>query len=163
SVAGLPTVATLNAGTHNADGSWTLTPAMLSGLQLTLPSSVITSFNFTVTATSHEPSNGSTASTSQTDSVTVTLVASQTVPGQNIAGTSGNDSLVGTSGADTIDGKTGNDSMAGGVGNDLYYADNSGDRVIELAGQGTDTVYAADTHYLEDNVENMVITGTWSG
>ena len=162
-VAGLPAGATLSAGTHNADGSWTLTPAMLAGLQLTLPSSVTNSFNFNVTATSHEVSNGSTASVSQTDNVTVTLAVNQTVPGQNIVGTAGADSLVGTSGADTIDGKAGVDTMAGGAGNDTYYADGSGDKITELAGQGTDTVYTADTHNLEDNVENLIITGTWSG
>jgi hypothetical protein len=31
----VPSGATLSAGTHNADGSWTLTPAQLSGLTLT--------------------------------------------------------------------------------------------------------------------------------
>src|SRR5215813_11950086 len=85
------------------------------------------------------------------------------VLGQNIVGTSGNDSLVGTTGADTIDGKAGADTMAGGAGNDAYYVDGSGDRIVESAGQGTDTVYAADTHTLGANVENMVITGTWAG
>ena len=34
-ITGVPAGATLSAGIHNADGSWTLTPAQLSGLTLT--------------------------------------------------------------------------------------------------------------------------------
>ena len=36
-IAGVPSTATLSAGTRNADGSWTLTAAQLSGLSLTTP------------------------------------------------------------------------------------------------------------------------------
>ncbi|MFX4351286.1 Ig-like domain-containing protein, partial [Acinetobacter baumannii] len=36
-IAGVPAGALLSAGTRNADGSWTLTPAQLNGLTLTPP------------------------------------------------------------------------------------------------------------------------------
>ncbi|WP_199231078.1 hypothetical protein, partial [Azospirillum sp. TSO5] len=49
-IAGVPTGATLSAGTHNADGTWTLTPAQLTGLTITPPSNSDVDFDLTVTA-----------------------------------------------------------------------------------------------------------------
>ena len=46
-----------------------------------------------------------------------------------------------------------------GLGNDSYVVDNAGDLVFESAGQGTDSVSASISHYLYDNVENLVLTG----
>ena len=50
--------------------------------------------------------------------------------------------------------------MAGGLGNDSYFVDSGLDQVIELAGGGTDIVNSSITHDLEDEVENMILTGT---
>ena len=61
---------------------------------------------------------------------------------------------------DILDGGAGADTMSGGYGNDIYYVDNAGDVVIEIAGRGTDTVYASASYTLGANVENMVLTGT---
>ena len=69
-ITGVPSDATLSAGTKNIDGSWTLTPAQLSGLNLT--AGEVTPATLTVTATNTE---GATASTSQNISLTVTPVA----------------------------------------------------------------------------------------
>ena len=69
-ITGVPSDATLSAGTKNIDGSWTLTPAQLSGLNLT--AGEVTPATLTVTATDTE---GATASTSQNISLTVTPVA----------------------------------------------------------------------------------------
>jgi Ca2+-binding RTX toxin-like protein len=72
----------------------------------------------------------------------------------------GNDVLTGLGGDDTLDGGAGTDSMVGGLGNDLYFVDNAGDSVVELAGEGTDTVSASINYTLGDNVENLILTGS---
>ena len=68
--------------------------------------------------------------------------------------------LTGNSGANTLDGGAGGDIMIGGLGNDSYFVDNGLDQVIEAAGGGTDTVNASLSHDLEDEVENLILTGT---
>ncbi|MDP2144300.1 MAG: VCBS domain-containing protein, partial [Gallionella sp.] len=69
-------------------------------------------------------------------------------------------SITGNSGANIIDGGAGADTMAGGAGNDTYIVDNSADAVIELAGAGTDSVFASADYTLSANVENLTLTGT---
>ena len=59
-------------------------------------------------------------------------------------GGAGNDTLVGGAGNDDLDGETGDDVMEGGVGNDTYIYDALGDKVVELAGQGTDQILPLD-------------------
>ena len=44
-------------------------------------------------------------------------------------------------GNDRIDGGLGADVMTGGTGGDLNFVDEAGDRVLEMPGEGTDTVY----------------------
>lgn len=68
-IAGVPTNASLSAGTDLGNGVWQLTPAQLAGLSLT--SLTESNFNLTVTATSTELSNSDTASTVANLSVTV--------------------------------------------------------------------------------------------
>ncbi|HEX8191828.1 MAG TPA: M10 family metallopeptidase C-terminal domain-containing protein [Allosphingosinicella sp.] len=69
-------------------------------------------------------------------------------------------SITGNDLANVIDGGAGADTMAGGLGNDFYIVDESGDVVIELAGQGTDTVSTGlATYTLSANVENLIMTG----
>jgi Ca2+-binding RTX toxin-like protein len=80
-----------------------------------------------------------------------------------IYGLGGDDTLNGGGGNDTLDGGTGADTMSGGTGNDIYIVDDSGDSVIEAAGQGNDeirTILAAYT--LGANVEKLRFTGTGS-
>ena len=72
-----------------------------------------------------------------------------------IAGNSGDNVLKGLAGNDTLDGGAGADAMHGGAGNDVFYVDNAGDRVVELAGEGTDTVRTGFTHTLAANVERL--------
>ena len=77
-----------------------------------------------------------------------------------INGRVGNDTLIGGAGNDTLDGGRGNDSMVGGTGNDTYWVDSFTDVVIELGGEGVDTVRTTlGTFSLGANVEGLIYTG----
>jgi Ca2+-binding RTX toxin-like protein len=77
-----------------------------------------------------------------------------------LKGTNSPDKLLGLAGNDTLDGKKGADKMIGGIGDDTYLVDHTGDKVIEKAGQGTDTVRSKVTFTLGANVENLYLLGT---
>lgn len=83
-----------------------------------------------------------------------------TAAADTILGLGGNDDLYGRGGNDTLDGGAGADKMSGGLGNDTYLVDKVGDKAIELASQGTDTVKSKVTFTLGANVENLTLTGT---
>lgn len=72
-IRGLPTGASLSAGTPLGNGAWSLTPNELAGLKLTAPQSGTLALE--VVATAIEPSNGSTATTTRTLMVRVDNVA----------------------------------------------------------------------------------------
>ncbi|HNH34933.1 MAG TPA: calcium-binding protein, partial [Rhodocyclaceae bacterium] len=79
----------------------------------------------------------------------------------SLTGGIGADSIAGGAGNDTVDGGSGTDTLAGGAGNDLYLVDATTDSVLEVSGEGTDTVQATATGYtLAANVENLVLMGT---
>ena len=73
-------------------------------------------------------------------------------------------SLTGNDAANRLNGKDGADIMAGGKGRDTYIVDDAGDQVIELAGEGYDTVETnLDSYSLAGTaVEKLVLTG-WGG
>jgi len=61
----------------------------------------------------------------------------------SVLGGAGNDALNGGAGNDILIGGAGNDAMAGGTGNDAYRVEQLGDTIIELVGEGDDTVFSA--------------------
>ncbi|PWS37353.1 hypothetical protein DFH01_10955 [Falsiroseomonas bella] len=61
---GLPSGARLSAGTKNADGSWTLTPAQLASVSVTPPAQFSGSMNLSLTAVSTEARDGAPAARS---------------------------------------------------------------------------------------------------
>ncbi|MDZ7855404.1 calcium-binding protein [Sphaerotilus sp.] len=75
-------------------------------------------------------------------------------------GGAGNDTLIGGAGNDTLLGNAGDDSMLGGSGNDTYRVASVGDTVVELAGEGTDSVEAYLSYTLGANVENVALFGS---
>ena len=87
------------------------------------------------------------------------------VGNNGLKGMAGNDVLKGVAGNDMINGGSGADTMQGGEGADIFFVDNAGDRVNELAGQGVDTVRTGFTHMLAANVENLYLlhSGNASG
>ena len=75
----------------------------------------------------------------------------------------GNDldnTLTGNIGVNTLDGGLGADILIGGAGNDTYKIDNIGDRIIESANEGQDTVEVGFDYTLQANVENLILTGS---
>lgn len=71
-----------------------------------------------------------------------------------------NNALTGNAAANLLDGGAGADTMTGGLGDDTYVVDNTGDMVVDGAGQGNDTVmssvsFAAGAQY----IETITLTG----
>ncbi|RZJ29827.1 MAG: hypothetical protein EON85_06155, partial [Brevundimonas sp.] len=88
-----------------------------------------------------------------------------------LIGNSGNNVLSGGAGRDVIIGGAGDDTinggadvpneLYGGTGNDTYIVEHRSDSIIELAGEGVDTVLTALFQVnLSANVENLTYTGT---
>ncbi|WP_119305168.1 calcium-binding protein [Dongia deserti] len=77
-----------------------------------------------------------------------------------LIGNTGANQLNGGAGNDRLDGGAGNDTMTGGIGDDTYVVQQTGDVVIENAGEGIDTIESSITiAALANNVENLILTG----
>ena len=89
----------------------------------------------------------------------LTLIGNAAING---IGNAGNNVLLGNSANNALSGGVGIDTLIGGLGNDVYIIDSTTDTIIELAGQGTDTVQSSITFSLATlaNVENLTLTGT---
>ncbi|HZF36175.1 MAG TPA: cadherin-like domain-containing protein [Candidatus Angelobacter sp.] len=135
-VSGVPSQAWLSAGTHNIDGSWTLTAAQLSGLEVLFPPNTPAfTMTITATATDHDADSGAV----DTESVSTTIQVHTRPEGNDVLhGGDGNDQIWGTGGHDTISGDNGNDFLFGGLGNDSMTGDSGNDGIY--GGGGNDTV-----------------------
>jgi Ca2+-binding RTX toxin-like protein len=72
-------------------------------------------------------------------------------------GGAGRDTIVGAAGHDTLDGGAGVDRLVGGAGNDLYIVDSRFDILVELAGEGMDTVRAYSSFTIGSNIETLIL------
>ncbi|RAU20961.1 hypothetical protein CU669_15320, partial [Paramagnetospirillum kuznetsovii] len=129
----VPGDATLNHGTQNDDGSWTLAPSDLSGLTLTSQTGM--GGNIDIAVTTQDGSS--------------TTVSNATM---NVSFSGGfNDTITGGAGADT---------MYGGVGNDVFKVSGTTDGVGDYydGGSGQDTILGGtgnDTIYVTNNLGNI--------
>ena len=79
----------------------------------------------------------------------------------SVYGLGGDDDLRGGEGNDLLDGGTGADTLEGGDGSDTYIVDNPFDIVYELKdGGGIDIVKSSINYLLDDDVENLLLTGS---
>ncbi|WP_137180750.1 cadherin domain-containing protein [Roseomonas sp. AR75] len=74
-------------------------------------------------------------------------------------GNAGDNAITGTAGGDTLDGGAGADTLTGGGGNDAYHVDSAGDVIVEAAGGGADTVFAAFDTTLTGDIEALALEG----
>jgi Ca2+-binding RTX toxin-like protein len=68
------------------------------------------------------------------------------------------DTLFGLGGDDTLDGGASEDTIRGGAGNDTMIIDSYGDIVIELVGEGQDTVLATTIYWVRPGNEVEVLS-----
>ncbi|MGN6525560.1 MAG: beta strand repeat-containing protein, partial [Burkholderiaceae bacterium] len=170
SLHGLPVGAVLTDGTHSYTSTSTTAEANITGwnlstLTMTPPASYAGDAALTVTATSTEGSNGSTAST--TANVTLHVLSDAA----GVYGTSAGDTLTisdaattassirwGLDGDDKITGSIGHDTLVGGAGNDTLIA-GSGATLLD-GGTGNDSlVGGAGADTLSGGAGNDTMTG----
>ena len=94
-------------------------------------------------------------SAAQVENLTFQTAVSNTGVGNNL-----NNVIRGNASADTLDGGAGDDQLIGGAGDDTYFVDATGDQIVELAGEGEDSVQSSATFTLADNVENLILSGS---
>ncbi|MEK6670819.1 MAG: calcium-binding protein, partial [Nitrospirota bacterium] len=75
-----------------------------------------------------------------------------------IVGNQNDNILSGLDGNDYLDGGTGADTMTGGTGDDDYVVDNAFDSVVEVAGEGFDTINSAINYtVVASNTERLML------
>ncbi len=128
SVKNLPSEATLNNGTKQADGSYLLSQNDLNNLQL-ITGNFSGHLNVEIEVTSTESSNSDTVSSSKTLSIDVIQTGDEN--SNQLVGDEDDNIIRGLAGDDTITGNQGDDTLSGGLGNDTFvYNNNNGNDTI---------------------------------
>ena len=93
----------------------------------------------------------------QIENLTLTGTANINGTGNNL-----NNVITGNSGNNALNGGNGVDTLIGGAGNDTYTVNTLTDKLVENAGEGTDTVSSSVTFDLKSvaNIENLTLTGS---
>ncbi|MHB1186376.1 retention module-containing protein [Thiobacillus sp.] len=160
-ISGVPAGAAFNAGTNLGGGVWSFSTAQLEGLTFLPADGYTGTLNLTVTSTTTETGNGSTASSTQNIAVTVaetTNTMTGTSGGNTLTGTANNDHIQGLAGNDTLSGGDGNDLIYGGAGNDTLTGGNGNDWLN--GGAGTDTLNGGSgSDTLTGGAGNDTLTG----
>jgi len=149
-IAGVPDGVILSAGIDNGDGSWSLMPADLEGLQMTLPEGYRSDFELQVTAiaTDKDIDSGAVDTAAATATISVAFAGGDGGGDDYIKGGSGDDVLYGGAGNDRLEGGegddilfggSGNDTLEGGEGSDLLFGGDGNDRLE--GGEGTDLLF----------------------
>jgi Ca2+-binding RTX toxin-like protein len=75
------------------------------------------------------------------------------------SGNANNNTITGNTSSNTLSGNGGEDSLVGRTGHDYYLVDSSGDVVLELASEGTDTVEISliSNYTIGNNIERLVL------
>jgi Ca2+-binding RTX toxin-like protein len=89
---------------------------------------------------------GSTLSQAAVDTIRWITSSPLTAGDDDLRGAAGADLLVGGRGRDALDGAAGADTLIGGKDDDAYRVDSGKDRIIELAGEGHDSLIATASY-----------------
>ncbi|WP_417683881.1 tandem-95 repeat protein [Roseibium sp.] len=158
-VSGVPNGAILSAGTNNNDGTWTLSPADLSGLTIRPPQDFNGTFDLTVSASSTEGSTGETATTSETFTVTVDPVNDAPAGNDDIGIAAQEDQSLTIAAGDLLGNDTDADIATDGQSLSIVSVSNAVNGTVALDGNGDVVFTPAENYFGEASFEYTVSDG----